>query len=320
MLQELSKAFLLVFSAEMGDKSQLLALAFATRYPVKKVLSGMFLGILINHSLAVFVGSLFSRWLDPVFIQWLAGLAFVAFALWSLKAEEAREEEERLSSKESIVLTIALAFFIGELGDKTQLTAITLAAQTTYPLIILSGTMSAMLLTGMIGIFLGKKLGKQVPELYIKLLAALIFAFFGWMKLYPVLGGSLRIGFMIIFALAFLGLSYRRVQFERSGGITAFAQRAEELRQFYDSLSEELEQTCLHCPSCEEGKCYVGYTKQIIKGEPVTFALSPAGESKRFDSMKLERMRIRTRRTKEAYPEEKRLSDILEKLEQMAGK
>lgn len=319
MFQEMSKAFLLVFSAEMGDKSQLLALAFATQYPVKKVLSGMFLGILLNHSLAVFLGSLFSRWVDPMLIRWLAGITFLAFALWTLKVEEGAEETQLLRS-DNVLLTIAVAFFIGELGDKTQLTAITLAAQTDYPILILSGTMSAMLMTGLIGILLGRRLGKQVPELYVQCFAALLFALFGWMKLFPLLSTSLRWVSMTGFAVGFLWLTYQRVHFERSGRLSAFAQRAEQLRLFYEALNQELTQTCLQCPQCEEGLCYVGYTKKILNGEQLPFQLSPAGQEKRFDAKKLEQMRQLTRRTLETYPQEAKLREILDTLQKMPEK
>lgn len=320
MFEELSKAFVLVFSAEMGDKSQLLALAFATRYPMKKVLSGMFLGILLNHSLAVFLGSLFSRWGDPVLIQWIAGLAFLAFALWSLKPDEGEEEQDSLSASGSVVMTIALAFFIGELGDKTQLTAITLAAQTQYPLIVLCGTMSAMLTTGLIGIVLGKKLGKQVPELFIKLLAAFIFALFGWMKLYSVLPQTLRLPAIALFAVVFLWLGYRRVQFERSGRETAFARKAEQLKQFYDELDRTLDETCLHCADCEGEHCYVGHTRSLVKGAETPFAPSEAARSKTFEEKRIEQMRASTRGQLKSYPQERRLKHILDTLEQVPKK
>ena len=130
MFQEILKAFTLIFIAEMGDKTQILAMAFATRYPVKKVLLGIGIGAFLNHGLAVLLGSLLSNFIPINTLQLVAGIAFVGFAIWSLKIEE-DDEEETPKFQLGPVVTIALAFFIGELGDKTQLTAITLASDST---------------------------------------------------------------------------------------------------------------------------------------------------------------------------------------------
>jgi putative Ca2+/H+ antiporter (TMEM165/GDT1 family) len=173
MIQEMVKALMLIFVAEMGDKTQILAMAFATRFPVRKVLIGIGLGAFLNHSLAVVLGSYLSRLVPINTIQMIAGAAFVGFALWTLKHDK-EEDEEEPSFKFGPVATVSLAFFLGELGDKTQLTAITLAADAKYPLMILAGTVSGMIATGALGIIIGKKLGDKIPELGIKLLAASI--------------------------------------------------------------------------------------------------------------------------------------------------
>src|SRR5690554_2998779 len=161
MIQEMIKAFFLIFIAEMGDKTQILAMAFATRFPVRKVLLGIGLGALLNHGLAVALGSSLSRVVPLSTIQIIAGAAFIGFALWTLKPENGEEEKEP-RMQFGPTATVALAFFIGELGDKTQLTAITLAADARYPLLILGGTVSGMIATGALGIFIGKKLGEKI--------------------------------------------------------------------------------------------------------------------------------------------------------------
>lgn len=184
MIQEVVKAFIMVFIAEMGDKTQILSMAFATKFPVKKVLLGIFIGSFLNHGIGVLLGSYLSKIIDTSTIQMIAGLAFVGFSLWTLKGDHEDEEVEGVKSKFGPVISVALAFFVGELGDKTQLTAITLATGATYPFIILIGSVSGMLVTGAIGIFVGKKVGNKIPKLWIKLIAAAIFMLVGLIKLY----------------------------------------------------------------------------------------------------------------------------------------
>ena len=156
MMIEMLKAFFLIFIAEMGDKTQILAMAFATRFPVKKVLAGVFIGVLLNHGLGVIVGKYISDFLPTNIIQIVAGVVFISFAFWTLKVEDDEDKDEEQKYKFGPVLTVALAFFIGELGDKTQLTAITLATNTSYPLAILGGTVLGMIMTCSIGILIGK--------------------------------------------------------------------------------------------------------------------------------------------------------------------
>jgi putative Ca2+/H+ antiporter (TMEM165/GDT1 family) len=114
------KAFMLIFVAEMGDKTQILAMAFATKYPVKKVLLGIFIGAFLNHGLAVLFGSYLSQIIPISSLQIIAGFAFVGFALWTLYSDD-EEEEETKKYKLGPIFTVSLAFFLGELGDKTQL-------------------------------------------------------------------------------------------------------------------------------------------------------------------------------------------------------
>jgi len=117
MIQEMIKAFMLIFIAEMGDKTQILAMAFAVRFPVKKVLLGIGIGAFLNHGLAVIVGSYLSKMISIDIVQMVAGFVFILFALWTLKPDEDDEVEEA-KSKFGPVATVALAFFLGELGDK----------------------------------------------------------------------------------------------------------------------------------------------------------------------------------------------------------
>lgn len=272
VFQEYIKSFLLIFIAEMGDKTQILAMAFATQYPVKKVLLGIFFGVLLNHGLAVAMGSLLSTMIPMNVIQMTAGFAFIVFAFWTLKPEKTEEEDAGGDKTYGPVLTVATAFFIGELGDKTQLTAITLSVDAAYPLLILAGTLSGMIVTGGMGIFIGKKLGDKIPEFTIKLLAAGVFIVFGAGKLLQTLPAEwltpvhiLAYTLLVIFPAGWLvnGLLQQR----KLGRESAFIRRARELHDYYLQINEAVNQMCLDndtCQNCVGNECMIGYTKYLI--------------------------------------------------------
>lgn len=138
-MREFIEAFVMVFIGEMGDKSQFLALAFATTYPMRTVLGGVSLGIALNHGLAILAAVLISGFFADVgFLQIIAGFLFLFFGLSSLSVDYEDEEDDAVDrGNRGPLLTIAAAFFIGELGDKTQLMAMTLAMESTRPLLIL---------------------------------------------------------------------------------------------------------------------------------------------------------------------------------------
>ena len=273
MLQEMIKAFFLIFVAEMGDKTQILAMAFATRYPVKKVLAGIFFGALLNHGLAVALGSYISNFVPINTIQTIAGVAFVGFSLWTLKSEEGEDEEESGKIKFGPVLTVASAFFIGELGDKTQLTAITLATDAAYPVLILCGTVLGMIATGGIGIIIGKKLGDKIPEFTIKIVAATVFMFFGTTKLYQTLPDSVLtpvniLLFAAVMAVAAFVLLRPELKRRRLGKETALVKQSRALYNYYHQVGAHIEKICLGpdvCGGCKGEKCPIGYTKCLIR-------------------------------------------------------
>ena len=275
MIEEIIKAFSLIFIAEMGDKTQILAMAFATRYPVGKVLLGIFLGCLLNHGMAVALGSYISNFIPVNIIQIIAGFAFVGFALWTLKSEDAEDEEEEKKTKFGPVLTVALAFFIGELGDKTQLTVITLATDAVYPLAILCGAVLGMIVTGGMGIFVGKKIGDKIPEFTIKLVAASIFMFFGISKLYqnapaqylsiPYITAFIGILAAIVFVMVNTLIKKRKQGIE-----SAFIKQSKELYNYYHQIMGDMDNICLglnNCVNCMGDKCIVGYTKCIVRNK-----------------------------------------------------
>lgn len=178
------EAFLLVFVAEMGDKSQLLSLAFATKYKLSVVIPGIALGIGLNHGLAILFASFISNYLSLDIIKLVAALVFIVFGLTSLKLEyEEEEEEKNFLTSLGPIATIAGTFFVGELGDKTQILAMTMGAMATNKLLVFIATFSSMMLVSIIGIFVGRFLKKKIPEVTMKLIAAIMFLFFGVMAL-----------------------------------------------------------------------------------------------------------------------------------------
>ncbi len=272
MIQELIKAFLLVFIAEMGDKTQILAMAFATKYPAKKVLAGIFAGCLLNHGLAVLLGSSVSRLIPLNTVQIIAGFAFVGFALWTIKPESDEDEDESNKSKFGPVITVATAFFIGELGDKTQLTAITLATDAVYPLVILAGTVTGMVVTGGLGIIVGKKLGDKIPEFAIKIIAASVFMLFGVTKLYSTMPKEyLDIKYILIFAAVISTIVFFMLKSSlarrREGKESLFVKTSRELYNYYHQAREKVEDICVgesECGKCRGKNCIIGYTKLLI--------------------------------------------------------
>ncbi len=273
MLQELFESFFLVFIAEMGDKSQILAMTFATRYPVRKVLLGILIGAFLNDGLAVLLGSMLSSFIPMDAIQIIAGFAFIIFALWSLKPEGDEEEDAKDKKKLGAVLTVALAYFFGEFGDKTQLTAITLASQAVYPVAILFGTVLGMFSTGAIGIFIGKKLGDKIPENAIRLVSSGVFMFFGITKLLQSLPDRfLTLPYIVIFSLVLFTVVFILLRalwkVRKSGQESTLVRRSRELYEYYKRIGEDFDSICLgteKCGNCQGNRCIVGYTKTLIK-------------------------------------------------------
>ncbi len=178
-------SFLFVVLAEMGDKTQLLAMAFACRYPAKTVLAGVLVATLVNHLLAVVVGSWLTNIVPLDTIQIAASASFILFGLWTLRGDRLEGEDKKF--KFSPFWTVAVAFFFAEMGDKTQLATVALAAKYQSILPIWMGTTAAMLVADAFGIIVGVVLGKKIPERFLKWFAAVIFILFGIIGLYDSL-------------------------------------------------------------------------------------------------------------------------------------
>jgi len=195
-----------VVLAEMGDKTQLLAMAFATKFPAWKVLVGVFIATVLNHALAVALGSYITSFSGlSSWISAAAYLSFLFFGLWTIRGEELEGEENR-KTRYGIIATVAIAFFIAELGDKTQLATIALAAQ--YPqnsIQVLMGTTTGMLIADAIGIIIGVVLHKQLPERMVKYVASGAFILFGFVGGYNVLTEKDKFNLDLLTTFSILG-------------------------------------------------------------------------------------------------------------------
>ncbi|OGK04835.1 MAG: hypothetical protein A2W80_06835 [Candidatus Riflebacteria bacterium GWC2_50_8] len=202
-------AFLLSMSfvvlAEMGDKTQLLAMAFATRYKATTVLWAVFWATLINHLLAVVVGNYLTHFIPIQYIQIAAAVSFILFGLWTIRGDELNNEDKRFSF--SPFWTVAIAFFIAEMGDKTQLATIALAAKYQSVIPVWLGTTTGMVIADAIGIVIGIVIGKKIPERAVKWFAAIIFILFGLIGLYQYLPGTLLTPVNIAAALLFISVA-----------------------------------------------------------------------------------------------------------------
>lgn len=177
-------AFLWVVVGEMGDKTQLLAMAMASKYKARYVMIGIFVATVLNHALAVLVGSYLGAILPMDIICIAASLSFILFGLWTIRGDENPEENKPKVSRYGPILTVAIAFFLAEMGDKTQLMTVALAVKYRQPLWTLMGTTAGMLVADGIGVLFGAWIRQHIPEVYIKWGAGIAFMLFGTLTLY----------------------------------------------------------------------------------------------------------------------------------------
>jgi len=168
-----------VFAAEMGDKTQLVALAFATRYAAQTVLLGVFLATLLVHLFSVALGELLGLTIPVFWVQVLAGLAFIAFGLWTLRGDEVEDDERFAERRFGPLMTVGTTFFLAELGDKTMLMTVTLASQHHSFVPVWIGSSLGMVVADGLAIIVGKVLGARLPEKLIKYGAAAVFLITG---------------------------------------------------------------------------------------------------------------------------------------------
>jgi putative Ca2+/H+ antiporter (TMEM165/GDT1 family) len=164
--------------AEIGDRTQLLSLALAAHYrkPVP-IIAGIFLATVANHAVAGLLGAWFGRLLTPTVLDVMVGVSMVAMALWVLHADTLKSGTE-VSNRGAFVATV-VAFFIAEIGDKTQIATLALAAAYPDLLAVVAGTTAAMLIANIPAVFLGDALSGKLPIRQMNYVAAILFGTLG---------------------------------------------------------------------------------------------------------------------------------------------
>jgi len=165
---------IVVALAEMGDKTQLLSFVLAARFKRKGAIClGILVATLANHFLAGSVGVFLSKLIAPEVLTWGIALAFLAFGAWALKPDTF--EQKRELSKQGVFLTTAVAFFLVEMGDKTQLATVALAARYHTLIAVVLGTTLGMMIANVPAVWLGETLAQRVNMRLLRWLAAALF-------------------------------------------------------------------------------------------------------------------------------------------------
>lgn len=183
MLNAVLLSFGVIFVAEMGDKSQLMALTFAARYKPLPILWGITIATAATHAISVGLGAAIGSRLPTDTISIVAGCAFLIFAAWTVRGDTLDEGEQSKAEKadngqRSAVVAASIAFFLAELGDKTMLATITLATKEGIFGTWLGSTLGMVAADG-IAILVGLHLGKRLPERVIRIGASVLFVVFG---------------------------------------------------------------------------------------------------------------------------------------------
>lgn len=176
----------IVALAEMGDKTQLLSLVLAARFRKPwPIVLGILVATLVNHALAGAVGAWVTQMVGPDAMRWILGLSFIAMAVWMLIPDKLDDDGTSQHSRWGVFGTTLIAFFLAEMGDKTQIATVMLAAQYTGAYVwVVAGTTFGMMLANAPVVWLGDKLVKKVPIRMVHLVSAAIFLVLGLLALF----------------------------------------------------------------------------------------------------------------------------------------
>ncbi|HBI83265.1 TMEM165/GDT1 family protein [Orrella sp. NBD-18] len=179
--------------AEIGDKTQLLAFILAARFkkPVPIIL-GILLATIINHGLAGALGAWITSAVSPEVLRWVLGLSFIGMAIWTMIPDKIEEEETQVAKRFGVFGATLITFFLAEMGDKTQIATVAMAAHYAAPLTVVIGTTLGMLIADVPAVFIGDKLANKIPMKLVHTIAAGIFAILG---IATLLGAGSKLGF-----------------------------------------------------------------------------------------------------------------------------
>lgn len=178
--------------AEIGDKTQLLAFILAARF--KKplpIIAGILAATIVNHGLAGALGAWITATLTPEVLRWVLGASFIGMAIWTMIPDKIEEEETQIAQRLGVFGATLVTFFLAEMGDKTQIATVAMAAHYAAPVMVVIGTTLGMLIADVPAVFAGDKLANKIPMKLVHTIAAGIFVVLGVATL---LGAGARFG------------------------------------------------------------------------------------------------------------------------------
>ena len=188
MIEAFGLSTAVVALAEMGDKTQLLALVLAARYrKPAPIIWGILIATVFNHAAAAAVGHWLSSLVSERTLTWILGVSFLAMAAWIMVPDKLDDEEAvKPMAHWGVFGTTLVAFFLAEMGDKTQIATVGLAARFDEFYAVVAGTTAGMMIANVPAVFLGNKLAHRIPMQLVHSIAALIFAVLGAISLWTV--------------------------------------------------------------------------------------------------------------------------------------
>ena len=173
--------------AEIGDKTQLLAFILAARFkkPVPIIL-GILVATVVNHGLAGALGAWITSAISPGILRWVLGLSFIGMAVWTLIPDEIEDDETKIAGRFGVFGATLITFFLAEMGDKTQIATVAMAAHYATPMTVVLGTTLGMLIADVPAVFIGDKLATKIPMKLVHGIAAAVFAILGVLTLLGV--------------------------------------------------------------------------------------------------------------------------------------
>lgn len=178
--------------AEIGDKTQLLAFILAARF--KKplpIIAGILVATIVNHGLAGALGAWITSAISPEVLRWVLGASFIGMAIWTMIPDEIDEDETQVAKRFGVFGATLVTFFLAEMGDKTQIATVAMAAHYATPVMVVIGTTLGMLIADVPAVFVGDKLANKIPMKLVHSIAAGVFAILGVATL---LGAGARFG------------------------------------------------------------------------------------------------------------------------------
>jgi len=166
--------------AEIGDKTQLLTLVLAARYRKPwPIVAGIFVATLVNHGIAGAIGAWLTRTIGPDAMRWILGVSFIAMAAWMLVPDKLDDDDSAAKQRGGVFVTTAILFFFVEIGDKTQIATVALAARFDSLMAVVMGTTVGMILANAPVAFFGEALARRLPVRAVHIVAAIVFAALG---------------------------------------------------------------------------------------------------------------------------------------------